>query len=149
MPESFISESAVSEQSLDRPYRALQLSLGATAVAAGADKFFNLLTDWEQYLNPAFAEALGLTPSQFMKLVGLIEIAAGAVVLSGRTRFGGLLVSAWLLGITGNLISTGKFLDIAARDLNMAVAAYTLAELARRKQQSSRNEDEIEWERAA
>jgi hypothetical protein len=130
----------------DTARQALRYTLGATAVAAGADKFFNLLTDWEQYLNPAFAEALGLTPSQFMKIVGAIEIAAGSVVLTGRTRFGGLLTSAWLLGIAANLISTGEFLDIAVRDINMAVAAYTLARLSKKTKGTALPS---EWERAA
>ncbi len=138
----------MSDNSLNRPLRALQFTLGATAVAAGADKFFNLLTDWERYLNNDFAEALGLTPSQFMKIVGVIEIAAGATVLSGRTCFGGLLVSAWLLGISGNLFSKGKYLDVAVRDINMAVAAYALAELAHRKAKM-REEDDLELDRAA
>src|SRR3982751_2402283 len=129
--------SSMETEALDRPYRALQFTLGATAVAAGADKFFNLLTDWEKYLNSEVPERLGLTPSQFMKIVGIIEIAAGATVLSGRTRFGGLLMSAWLLGITGNLVSTGRWFDIAARDINMAVAAYALAELAHQKKKSN------------
>lgn len=122
------------DESLDRVYRALQISLGATAVVAGADKFFNLLTDWEQYLNPEISDRLGLSKKQFMSLVGVIEIMAGATVLSGKTRVGGMLISAWLLGITGNLISTGNFLDVAARDLNMAVAAYALAEMAKKKE---------------
>jgi uncharacterized membrane protein YphA (DoxX/SURF4 family) len=134
--------------SLDRPYRALQFTLGATAIAAGADKFFNLLTDWEQYLNDDVSDRLGLSPKQFMSLVGLIEIAAGATVLSGRTRFGGMLVSTWLLGITANLISKGKYFDIAVRDVNMAVAAYALAELAHRRTRNSRTED-TDFERAA
>ena len=125
------------DESLDRVYRALQISLGATAVVAGADKFFNLLTDWEQYLNPEISDRLGLSKKQFMSLVGLIEIAAGATVLSGRTRFGGMLISAWLLGISGNLISTGNFLDVAARDVNMAVAAYALAEMAKKREKKA------------
>ena len=117
----------------DTAQQALRFTLGSTAVIAGADKFANALTDWEQYLDPRFAEAVGLTPSQFMKMVGVIEIAAGATVLSGRTRFGGYLMSAWLLGIAANLVSKREFFDIAARDVNMAVAAYALARLSNSK----------------
>lgn len=122
------------DESRDRVYRALQISLGATAVVAGADKFFNLLTNWEQYLNPEFSDRLGLSKKQFMSIVGVIEILAGATVLSGKTRVGGMLMSAWLLGITGNLVSTGNFLDVAARDVNMAVAAYALAEMSKKRE---------------
>ncbi|HET9696485.1 MAG TPA: hypothetical protein VFP40_06425 [Terriglobales bacterium] len=121
------------DETLDRVYRALQISLGTTAVVAGADKFFNLLTDWEQYLNPEISDRLGLSTKQFMSIVGAIEIVAGATVLSGKTRLGGMLMAAWLLG-SGNLISTGSFLDVAARDVNIAVAAYALAELAKKRE---------------
>ena len=122
------------DETLDRVYRTLQISLGTTAVVAGADKFFNLLTDWEQYLNPEISDRLGLSTKQFMSIVGAIEIVAGATVLSGKTRLGGMLMAAWLLGISGNLISTGSFLDVAARDVNMAVAAYALAELGKKRE---------------
>ena len=125
------------DESLDRVYRALQISLGATAVVAGVDKFFNQLTNWEQYLNPEISDRLGLSKKQFMSMVGVIEVVAGVTVLSGRTRLGGLLMSAWLLGIGGNLVSTGSFLDVAARDLNMAVAAYALAEMANRREKKA------------
>jgi len=131
------AEVNMQDESMDRIYRALQLSLGATAVVAGADKFFNLLTDWEQYLNPEFSDRLGLSKKQFMSIVGVIEIVAGATVLSGKTRLGGMLMSAWLLGITGNLVSTGSFLDVAVRDLNMAVAAYALSEITKRREKKA------------
>ena len=58
------------QQELTSVRRTLQCALGATAVAAGADKFFNLLTDWEMYLNPQVPELTGLTPKQFMRMVG-------------------------------------------------------------------------------
>ena len=35
----------------------------------------------------------------------------------------------WLIGIAVNLASTGMFLDLAVRDLEIAVAAYVLAML--------------------
>ena len=37
----------------DTSRKALQITMGATTFAAGLDKFFNLLNDWEQYLSPA------------------------------------------------------------------------------------------------
>ncbi|HEX8433639.1 MAG TPA: hypothetical protein VF697_00995, partial [Archangium sp.] len=38
--------------------------------------------------------------------------------------------SAWLVGIALNLLTTGHYFDIAARDLTMAVGAFTLARLS-------------------
>lgn len=49
--------------------------------------------------------------------------------LAGYTRLGGYVASAWLLGIASNLVTTGRFFDIAVRDVAMSVAAFTLARL--------------------
>jgi len=109
----------------------LRFTLGATAFLAGADKFTNLLADWEQYLAPLAARNLPMSSRDFMRLVGVIEMAVGALILSGRTRLGGYIASAWLLGISANLLATGEYFDVAARDVNMAAAAFALAELSR------------------
>jgi hypothetical protein len=65
----------------------------------------------------------------FMRAVGIIEIIAGILVLSKMTRVGAYIVCAWLVAIALNLLSTGHYLDIAVRDLVMAVGAFTLAKL--------------------
>lgn len=115
----------------DRVLAVLRFTLGATAFLAGADKFTNLLADWEEYLAPIAAENIPMTSTDFMRLVGVIEMVVGALILSGRTRLGGYIASAWLLCISANLIATGEYFDIAARDVSMAAAAYALAELSR------------------
>ena len=117
-------------EDLERLTKALRFTLGATACAAGADKFFNLLTDWEKYLSPMVAEKLPMSPGAFMRIVGVVEIAVGAGILLGYERPAGYVCSAWLLGITGNLLTRPEHLDVAARDLNMALEAFTLATLA-------------------
>jgi len=35
----------------------------------------------------------------------------------------------WLLAIAGNLILTGRFFDVGVRDVEMAIAAFALADL--------------------
>ena len=117
-------------EDVERLTRALRFTLGATACAAGADKFFNLLTDWEKYLSPMVSEKLPVSPSAFMRIVGLVEMAVGAGILLGYERPAGYVCSAWLLAITGNLLTKPEHLDVAARDLNMALEAFTLATLA-------------------
>jgi uncharacterized membrane protein YphA (DoxX/SURF4 family) len=117
-------------EDLERVTKALRFTLGATACAAGADKFFNLLTDWEKYLSPMVAEKLPMSPSVFMRMVGVIELAVGAGILLGYERPAGYVCSAWLLAITGNLLTKPEHLDVAARDFNMALEAFTLATLA-------------------
>jgi hypothetical protein len=64
-----------------------------------------------------------------MHLAGVIEIAAGLIVLSRWTLVGSYIVSAWLVAIAVNLVTTGQFFDVAVRDLVMSAAAYTLAQL--------------------
>ena len=97
---------------------------------AGLDKFFNLLTNWEQYLNPTLARFLPVSPSAFMHLVGIVEIAAGIVVLSRFTTVGAYVVSAWLTLIGLSLIFSGRYLDVAVRDIVMAVGAGGLGVLS-------------------
>ena len=38
---------------IDQTWFALRLTYGLVAFLAGLDKFFNLLTNWQTYLNPA------------------------------------------------------------------------------------------------
>jgi uncharacterized membrane protein YphA (DoxX/SURF4 family) len=106
----------------------LKLTFGLVPIVAGADKFTNLLTDWAQYLNPSLASILPFSPHVFMMIVGVIEIIAGILVLI-KTNFGAYLVSAWLVLIALTLLASGKFLDVAVRDLVMAIGAYSLAKL--------------------
>ncbi len=107
----------------------LRITFSFVPAAAGLDKFFNLLTHWENYLNPALAGLLPVSPRAFMGAVGVIEIAAGILVFF-RPRLGGLVVSAWLTCIALSLLAGGSYLDVAVRDLVMAVAAYTLSRLS-------------------
>jgi hypothetical protein len=80
-------------------------------------------------LPSSIANLLPVTPTTFMHIVGVIEIIAGLVVLAGLVRIGGLVVAAWLIGIAAVVTIGGDF-DIAARDVAMAVGAYTLARIA-------------------
>jgi uncharacterized membrane protein YphA (DoxX/SURF4 family) len=113
---------------LNQSWWALRLAFGVVPIVAGLDKFFNLLTNWEQYLSPLVTRVV--PASTFMHLVGVIEIVAGILVLSKLTRLGAYVVAAWLVGIALNLLTTGKFFDIAARDVVMAVGAFTLGRLS-------------------
>jgi hypothetical protein len=128
---------------LEGARKALQITLGTTAFAAGLDKFFNLLTDWEQYLSPVAARRLPMSGKNFMRLTGVVEMAVGATILKGPTRTGAYIASAWLAGITANLISSGKYLDVAARDANMAVAAFVLARMSERESRQLRVPEEL------
>jgi len=106
----------------------LKFTFGLVPIVAGADKFTNLLTDWSQYLNPSMVGMLPFSAHTFMMIVGVIEIIAGILVLV-KTNIGAYIVSAWLVLIAITLIAGGKFLDVAVRDLVMAISAYSLANI--------------------
>ena len=136
---------------LNQPYWILKIGFGAVPIVAGLDKFTNLLTNWEQYLNPSVAHAV--PAFAFMRVVGVIEIVAGVLVLSKHTRLGAYVVAAWLVGIALNLLSSGHFLDVAVRDLMMACGAFTLAKLeeagvARQSESAKRSAPALRGEHA-
>jgi uncharacterized membrane protein YphA (DoxX/SURF4 family) len=107
----------------------LKLSYGIIPIVAGADKFTNLLTDWSHYLNPSLEGILPFSAHVFMTIVGVIEIVAGVLVFLNPQK-GGLLVSAWLVLIALSLLASGHYLDVAVRDLAMAIGAFSLAKLS-------------------
>ena len=114
---------------LTAPWWALRAALGATAFLAGLDKFFNLLANWPAYLSPIAAQLLPMTSSSLMHIIGIVEMAVGAVILAGYTRLGGYVAAIWLGCIAVNLVTTGQYFDVAVRDVVMALAAFTLARL--------------------
>ena len=118
------------ERHLDVSWWVLKIGLGLMAVLAGLDKYFNLLTNWEMYLNPLATKVVPVSAATFMHIVGVVEILAGIIVFSRWTKFGGYLVMAWLVLIAVNLLTAGTFFDIAVRDLELAAAAFVLAQLS-------------------
>ena len=116
-------------QRLDTARIALQIGLGLAAFLAGLDKFFGFLADWPGYLAPVVANLLPVGPPTFMKIVGVIEMVVGASILTRWPREGGLVAMIWLLCIAVNLVLTGRFFDIAVRDVEMAIAAFALVRL--------------------
>lgn len=108
----------------------LKYTFGIVPIVAGLDKFTNLLTNWADYLNPGLKGVLPFDALVFMKIVGVIEIIAGVIVLV-RPLIGGYIVMLWLICIALQLIAGGHYLDVAVRDLVMAVSAFTLTQLTR------------------
>lgn len=115
---------------LETAWWTLRVGLGLGPFLAGLDKFFNVLADWTMYLSPIAEKVLPVGPAVFMKGVGVVEMAVGAAILAGLTRLGGYVAMAWLLAIAVNLVTTGMFYDLAVRDVEIALAAFTLAKLS-------------------
>jgi uncharacterized membrane protein YphA (DoxX/SURF4 family) len=115
---------------LDSIILSLRIAFGLTAFLAGLDKFLNLLTNWEQYVSPLALDLLPLSAGALMRVAGVIEMIAGIAVLSGLTRLGGYVIAGWLTAIALSLVFSGRFFDVAVRDLVMALGAFTLARLS-------------------
>jgi len=106
----------------------LKFTFGVVPIVAGLDKFTDLLTNWDMYLHPGIASMLPFSVHLFMQIVGVIEVVAGIIVLAKPT-VGGYIVMAWLICIALTLLASGKYLDVAVRDLVMAIGALSMARL--------------------
>lgn len=119
---------------LNIPFLALRIGLGLGAFLAGLDKFFNILADWAMYLSPLATKVIPVSDVVFMRVVGVVEMIVGLVILSGLTRLGGYVMAVWLIGIAINLVTTGQFYDLAVRDVEIAIGAFTMARLSEVRQ---------------
>ena len=111
----------------------LRLGFFVAPVLFGLDKFFNWMVDWPEYLWVGFSDFFPGSAQQIMYGVGVLEIAAGLLVLL-RPRLGGPVVAAWLAGVVTNLvivgIAEGEYWDIALRDFGLMMGATVLGLLA-------------------
>lgn len=112
----------------------LKITYGLLFVVAGADKFLNMVTQWEKYISPYFLGLSGLTSSDFIHTVGVLEIGIGVLTLSALTRLGAYVTAAWFGAIVINLLTMYTYFDIAVRDIVMAIGALVLAQLTEVKE---------------
>jgi hypothetical protein len=110
-------------------YVPLRIAFGLVPILAGLDKFANVLADWKSYIAPWAAHLLPVSPTVFMWIVGVIEIAVGVLVWTRYVRIGAYAAAAWLALVAVELLTAG-FRDVAVRDLVLVVAAFSLARLA-------------------
>jgi uncharacterized membrane protein YphA (DoxX/SURF4 family) len=120
-----------SQKELYSAWWALRLTFGLVPLLAGLDKFFNVLTDWAQYQSPLLQQFLPISATSFMYFVGIIEIVVGLAILTRWTLPGSYVAMVWLVAIAANLLTMGRYFDIAVRDLALAVAAYSLGVLTK------------------
>lgn len=109
-------------------YQILRVGFTIAPILFGLDKFFNLMTDWTEFL-PGFVTDV-VSGAAVMAAVGLIEITAGIGIWL-RPRIFAYVVAAWLGMIIVTLIIAGGFWDIALRDFGLLLGALALAQLAR------------------
>src|SRR6187551_1071449 len=97
----------------------LRIAFTVAPILFGLDKFANVLTDdWTKYLATPFNDILPGSAATGMHIVGVVEIAAGLLVLLAP-RIGSLIVAGWLAGIIVNLLILGGYGDIALRDFGL------------------------------
>lgn len=123
-------ETLNANQTLNSVFNILKLTYGIVPIVAGIDKLTNVLADWEKYLHPGIAAMLPFSSHTFMIIVGVIEIIAGIIVLV-KPAAGGYIVMAWLTLIAATLLASRNYLDIAVRDLVMAIGAFSLARISK------------------
>lgn len=110
-------------------YHILRVAFIVAPIAAGLDKFFHVLVDWDKYLPPVVNNMLGGYGHQFMNAVGVIEIIAGIGVFLLPKVFA-YVVFLWLVLIIINLLMIPGYYDVALRDLGLALGALALARLS-------------------
>ena len=112
-------------------YGLLYLGFVVAPIVAGADKFFHLLVNWDQYVPPIVAQLSPISVHNLMVVVGVIEIVAGLGV-AWKPRVFAYVVAAWLFLIILNLLAIPGYFDVALRDLGLLLAALALARLSQR-----------------
>ena len=109
-------------------YQILRLGFTVAPVLFGLDKFFNLMTEWSEFLPGIVTDVVSGTV--VMAIVGIIEIAAGIGVWL-RPKVFAYVVTAWLGVIIVTLVVAGGFWDTALRDFGLLLGALALSQLAR------------------
>ena len=134
--QGFGSERVPTREGLADPgeqaYQLLHAGFALAPVLAGLDKFANAMVDWEKYLAPRVAARLPVSPRTYMRVVGVVEIAAGLLV-AVKPRWGGYVVAAWLWGIIANLLLIPGYFDVALRDFGLSLGALALGRLSQRR----------------
>jgi len=112
-------------------FNLLRYSYGVVILLVGLDKVFGteLIVHWTQYISPFVLGLLPVSVPVFLIAIGIIEIVVAVMMLTKWPRLAGYVSIAWLVLIAINLLMAG-YVDVAVRDLLLAVGAFVLVELA-------------------
>ncbi|HKE57135.1 MAG TPA: hypothetical protein VKB46_10545 [Pyrinomonadaceae bacterium] len=124
-----LDKSATSSRADYQAYQILHLAFTVAPIAAGLDKFFHFLVNWDQYLPPFVNRLVGGHGHELMLVVGVIEIIAG-IGVALKPKVFAYVVFAWLLLIIANLLMIPGYFDVALRDFGLALASLALARLS-------------------
>jgi uncharacterized membrane protein YphA (DoxX/SURF4 family) len=110
-------------------YWLLHVAFVIAPIVAGADKFLDVLVNWDQYLAPIVVSYSPLPAHELMLVVGVIEIIAG-ILVAIKPRYFAYIVTLWLWGIIANLLLIPGYFDVALRDFGLSLGSLALARLA-------------------
>jgi uncharacterized membrane protein YphA (DoxX/SURF4 family) len=124
--------STTSTHDSTRAFRLLYGAFVLLPIVAGFDKFADALANWSGYLAPVVANNVPVRPEVLMRVIGVVEIAAGLLVAL-RPRLGAYVVAGWLAAVILNLLALGHYTDVALRDVGLLLGALALARLSPRR----------------
>jgi hypothetical protein len=107
---------------------------GLVPIFIGLDKFCFFIVNWNIYVSPFAASIIPIM--YLVPIVGIIEIAAGLLILTKYPRFGAYLVAAWIGVIIINLFMIGGLYDIILRDIAIAFSYIVFGMLTELKESS-------------
>lgn len=116
-------------KNLHLSYQILRYTYGILFILVGADKFFNLMTDWHQFISPQMGGILPISQGLVLKLFGVSQIIAGLLLFTRWIAWGILLIFILLSLIFINLLSSQGGLVVIIHDLYMIVGVVVLWQL--------------------
>jgi hypothetical protein len=126
-----LTADSVEDRVVHSVWQTLRVMFGVLAIVVGLDKFTDFVTNWSMYLNPIFLRIVPVSAQTFMRGVGVIEIIVGLIVFA-KPRLGAIILTIWFFAIALQLIAMDRYLDIAVRDIVIAIGgSLTLARLTR------------------
>lgn len=129
MANSSLQSQATPNGTARQAFLILRFAFTVAPIIAGADKFFHLLVNWDQYLPGITNRLVGGYGHELMLVVGVIEIVAG-IGVALKPKIFAYVVAAWLLLIILNLLAIPGYYDIALRDLGLLLGALALGRLS-------------------
>jgi hypothetical protein len=111
---------------LSQSWQILRITYGTLFILVGADKFFNLLTNWHQFIGATTNHFFPVAPDLLLKLFGLLQIFAGLLLFTHWIMYGIYLIFVLLLVIFLNLFSAPTSYLVIGHDIAMIAGIFVL-----------------------
>jgi hypothetical protein len=111
---------------LDRIYILLKITYALLFLIVGVDKFFNIMTQWNLYINPGLLHSMPISGTIFLAFFGALQIIIGIGILSPLSLWAMYSALLMLVGIFINLISMQCLSIVLVHDLFMIMLLVIL-----------------------